>query len=136
MHSSVGSVPKCFSLTIAIDDVNNPYAFRLTFDQPNNSDFPSTVSREFLSCMQNGTTYYVQRPGSSGTIRIPTNWSELATLITGNPVASAFMYKQFLYLIMSILICWLLLRRTSLFNQVQCSKYFLPINPIFSDACW
>ena len=62
----------CF-LTGAIDDVNNPHVFRLTFQQSNNSDFPSTAPSEFLDKMKEGNPY------DAGNITIPTNWSALAT---------------------------------------------------------
>jgi len=76
--------PQFAFLTIAIDDVNNPHVFHLTFNQPDNVNFPSTASDIFLSAMENST------PFASGTIKIPTNWSTLAAAVKNNPVASAF----------------------------------------------
>ena len=90
--------PQFAFLTIAIDDVNNPHVFHLTFNQPYNINFPSTASDDFLSAMENGT------PFASGTIKIPTNWSTLAAAVTNNHVASAFIYKRLIYNIVTILI--------------------------------
>jgi len=90
--------PQFVFLTIAIDDVNNPHVFCLTFNQPDKVNFPSTVSDDFLSAMKNGT------PFASGTVKIPTNWSTLAAAVTNNPVASVFIYKRLIYNIVTILI--------------------------------
>ena len=43
-------------------------------------------------------------PFISGNVKIPTNWSALATAVTKNPVASAFIYKHIIYYIVTILI--------------------------------
>ena len=90
--------PQFQFLSCAFDDVHNPHSFRLTFRQPNNSDFPSTAPDAFLKAMKMGTSF------QSGTVRIPTNWSALAAAVTGNPVAVAFMYKRLIYNIATILI--------------------------------
>jgi len=87
-----------FFFTIAIDDVNNPHVFCQTFNQPDNVNFPSTASDDFLSAMENGT------PFASGTVKIPTNLSTLAAAATNNPVKSAFIYKHLIYFIVTILI--------------------------------
>ena len=74
--------PEFEFLTIAIDDVNAPQVMRLTFHQKDNVKFPSTASGEYLSAMKEGRVF------AEGTIRLPTNWSALATAVTENPVAS------------------------------------------------
>jgi hypothetical protein len=68
--------PEMGFLTIAINDLNCPSSFRLTFEQPDNMQFPSMASRKFLNCMAEGKTYV------SGNVQIPINWSNLATCIT------------------------------------------------------
>jgi hypothetical protein len=80
--------PEMGFLTIAIDDLNCPRSFWLTFGQPDNMQFPSMASRKFLDCMVEGKTYV------SGNMQIPTNWNNLDTCITKNPIASAIMYKR------------------------------------------
>ena len=90
--------PQFEFLTIAIDDVSNPQVFRLTFNQLDNMNFPSIAPKEFLTAMQNGTSF------ASGNVNIPTNWSALAKAVTKNPVASAFIYKRLMYNIVTILI--------------------------------
>ena len=75
-------------LTVAFDDVSSPQVFQLTFSQPDNIKFPNTASTDFLSSMEDGI------PFTSGEVKIPTNWSALATRVTNNPIASAFMYKH------------------------------------------
>ena len=90
--------PQFAFVTIAIDDVNNPHIFRLTFSQRDNETFPSTASRDFLNAMQKSAVF------AEGTFRIPTNWSTLATAVTNNPVASAFMFKRLFINIVNILI--------------------------------
>ena len=105
-NSSLGEIysmirrfrPEFELLTVAFDDVNSPQVFQLTFSQPDNVSFPSTASRDFLSSMEDGI------PFSSGEVKIPTNCSALATAVTNNPVASAFMYKRLIYNIVTILI--------------------------------
>ena len=83
--------PQFQFLSCAFDDVHNPHSFRLTFRQPDNSDFPSTASKAFLDAMKSGTSF------TSGTVRIPSNWSALAAAATSNPIAVAFMYKRLIY---------------------------------------
>jgi hypothetical protein len=80
--------PELTFLTVAIDDVSCPHVFRLSFNQPNNFQFPSKASKNFLDCMKFGKTYV------EGDVKVPTNWSSIATAVTANPVASAFMYKR------------------------------------------
>ena len=90
--------PQFLFLTIAIDDVNNPQVFRLTFNQRDNVNFPSVASGDFLSALEH------DKPFAIGNVKIPTNWSALATAVTNNPVASAFIYKRLIYNIVTILI--------------------------------
>jgi hypothetical protein len=89
--------PEMGFLTIAIDNLNCPSLFRLTFKQ-DNMQFPSTASRKFLDCIAEGKTYV------SGNMQIPTNWNNLATCITKNPIASAIMYKRLIMYVIKILI--------------------------------
>ena len=83
--------PEFQFLTIAFDNVNSPQVFHLTFSQPDNTNFPTTADKTFLSSMVEGT------PFASGDVKIPMNWSVLATAVTKKPVASAFMYKCLIY---------------------------------------
>jgi hypothetical protein len=85
-------------LTVAFDDVNSPQVLRLTFSQPDNIKFPNTASTDFLSSMEDGI------PFTSGEVKIPTNWSALATAVTNTLVASAFMDKRLVYNIVTMLI--------------------------------
>ena len=43
-------------------------------------------------------------PFTLGNVKIPTNWSALATAVTKKSVASTFMYKCLIYYIVTILI--------------------------------
>ncbi len=90
--------PEFEFLTIAFDDVNSPQVFHLTFSQPDNTTFPCIADKKFLFCMEEGT------PSTLGNVKIPTNWNALATAVTKNPVASAFMYNCLIYYIATILI--------------------------------
>ena len=48
--------------------------------------------------MEDGT------PFTSGKVKIPSNWSALATAVTNHPVTSAFIYKHLIYNIVTILV--------------------------------
>ena len=39
-----------------------------------------------------------------GNVKKPTNWSSLATAVTGNPVASAFIYNRMIYSVLTALV--------------------------------
>jgi hypothetical protein len=90
--------PEFELLTIAFHEVNSPQVSHLTFSQSDNINFPSTVSRNILSSTEDGT------PFPSGKLKIPTNLSALATAVTNNLVASAFIYKCLLYNIVTIIV--------------------------------
>jgi len=99
MYSLIRRIgPQFQFITIAIARINTPHWVRLPFRQPNNIDFLSAASQEFLNAMKHGTPYAI------GNDKIPTNWSELATAVTGNPIALAFIYKCLMHSIVTILV--------------------------------
>ena len=68
--------PEFEFLTVAFDYINSPQAFHLTFSEPDNTNFPSIADKKFLSSMEEGI------PFTSGNVKIPTNWSALASAFT------------------------------------------------------
>ena len=106
-HAAAGDIlamgrrfgPASNFLTVAVDDVNSPTVFRLTFRSTNNVDWPALAPENFLEAMREGSTIT-----GHGDIPIDCSWPSLAAAATQNPVAVAVVYKKLVYDIMSILV--------------------------------
>ena len=85
-------------LTFAIDDVNNANAIRMTMRSSNNHEYPSCVSSKIYEAVKNGFVV------DDVDIPIPKSYSERYSLLVGNPVGAALVYRKIVNDILSILI--------------------------------
>ena len=85
-------------LTFAIDDVNNANAIRMTMRSSNNHEYPSCVSSKIHEAVKNGFNV------DDVHIPIPKSYSERYSLLAGNPVGAALVYKKIVNDVLSILI--------------------------------
>jgi len=89
----------CYITTPAVDDVNSPTVFRLSFRSTSNLDWPALAPNTFFDALEDGSDYI-----GSGNIPINCSWPSLASAATENPVAVAMAYKKIVYDIMTILV--------------------------------
>ena len=85
-------------LTFAIDDVNNASAIRMAMRSSNNHEYPSCVSSEIYEAVKNGFAV------DDVDIPIPKSYSERFSLLAGNPVGAALVYKTIVGDVLSIII--------------------------------
>lgn len=89
-------------ITGALDDVNNPSTFRLTFETKDNTSFPSVVNESFLEDLQESKTHTFKRKERDFTI--PAGYSERISQANGNPVVVAIEFRTMIENVLQILI--------------------------------
>ena len=87
-------------LTFAINDVNHPTSIRMTMSSQSNTDFPAVVSGGHHEAMKHGFRCYL----GEGGISIPASYSARLRALVENPVGAAWVYKQLVNDVLSILV--------------------------------
>ena len=91
--------PASTFLTLAPDDINNPTAFRATFRNTNNVDFPSLAPDTFFDSLRENSSFL-----GNGTIPIPCSYADRARAMANNPVTAAWEYRRLIKAVLQILI--------------------------------
>jgi hypothetical protein len=87
-------------LTFAIDDVNHPTSIRMAMSSSSNTDFPAVVSGGHHEAMKHGFKHYC----GEDKIPIPASHSARLQMLVNNPVGAAWVYKQLVSDVLSILV--------------------------------